>query len=265
LDSVRFTGGEPLVRAELPAMVRVAREVGIDDIAITTNGLLFKRKARELLDAGLKRVNFSMDAVTPAVFTTLTRGGQVEKVWEAIETALELGLGPVKINAVMIRTMNDSEVIPLAELSLKYPLEVRFLEYMHLDNSNPTLYQERFIPGHQTKATLEAHFGSLQPIQNDPSAPARVFQIPGAIGQIGFINPVTEAFCAKCSRLRLTSDKKLRPCLLTDLEMDIGWAFEAVNPVEALVDAVLQATDRKPAFGNTLPTLRERVMVGIGG
>ncbi|MDX2006734.1 MAG: GTP 3',8-cyclase MoaA [Meiothermus sp.] len=265
LESVRFTGGEPLVRKELPQMIEVAREVGIHDIAITTNGLLFKRKAKELVAAGLKRINLSMDSVTPEVFKTMTRGGQVEKVWEAIETAWELGLHPVKINAVMIRGMNEDEVIPLASLSLDKPLEVRFLEYMHLDNSNPEIYQQRFIAGSETRARIERHFGPLSTVDNDPSAPARVYQIPGAVGKIGFINPVAEPFCSKCSRLRLTSDKKIRPCLLTDLEMDINWAFQADNPVEALVDAILLATDRKPAFGNVLPTLRERVMVGIGG
>ncbi len=265
LESVRFTGGEPLVRKELPQMIAAASELGIHDIAITTNGLLFKRKAKELMSAGLKRLNLSMDAVTPEVFKRMTRGGQVEKVWDAIETAWELGLGPVKINAVMIRGMNEEEVIPLASLSLNKPLEVRFLEYMHLDNSNPELYHARFISGAETRARIEAHFGPLEKVDNDPTAPARVYKIPGAVGSIGFINPITEPFCSKCSRLRLTSDKKIRPCLLTDLEMDIAWAFEAPNPVEALVDAILLATDRKPAFGNTLPTLRERVMVGIGG
>ena len=265
LESVRFTGGEPLLRKELPQMITAASELGIRDIAITTNGLLFKRKAKELKSAGLKRLNLSMDAVTPEVFKRMTHGGQVEKVWEAIETAWELGLGPVKINAVMIRGMNEGEVIPLASLSLDKPLEVRFLEYMHLDNSSPELYRARFISGAETKAKIEAHFGPLEKVDNDPTAPARVYRIPGAVGRVGFINPVSQPFCANCSRLRLTADKKIRPCLLTDLEMDIAWAFEAPNPVEALVDAILLATNRKPAFGNTLPTLRERVMVGIGG
>lgn len=265
LEAVRFTGGEPLIRKELPQMIEVAREVGIPDIAITTNGLTFARKAHELKAAGLKRINLSMDSVTPEVFKTMTRGGDISRVWEAIETAWELGLGPVKINAVMIRGMNEDEVIPLASLTLDKPLEVRFLEYMHLDNSNPELYQQRFIAGAETKAKLEQRFGPLQKVENDPSAPARVYKIPGSVGTIGFINPIAEPFCSKCSRLRLTSDKKIRPCLLSDLEMDIAWAFEAENPVEALVDAILMATDKKPAFGNTLPHLRERVMVGIGG
>jgi len=266
LSAVRFTGGEPLVRKELPQMIERARLTeGIEDVAITTNGLLFARRAKELVSAGLSRVNISIDAITPEVFRALTRGGEVGRVWEAIETALELGLHPVKLNAVVIRGMNELEAVPLARLTLDRPLHMRFIEYMHLDNSDPEEYKRRFVPGRETRARIEEVFGPLEPVPHDPSSPARVYRIPGALGTVGFINPVTEPFCSSCSRLRLTSDKKLRPCLLTDLEMDIAWAFGAENPVEALVDAILIATNRKPAFGNTLPTLRERVMVGIGG
>ncbi|MCL4455036.1 MAG: GTP 3',8-cyclase MoaA [Deinococcus sp.] len=266
LEAVRFTGGEPLVRKELPQMIEAARDTeGIRDIAITTNALLFRRRAKELVAAGLQRVNISLDSATPEVFKAMTRGGDVGKVLDAIELSFELKLEPVKLNAVMIRGMNEGEVVPLAKLSLDRPLHVRFLEYMHLDNSNPEEYQRRFIAGAETKAKLEREFGPLEKVDSDPSAPARVYKIKGSVGTIGFINPVTEAFCSKCSRLRLTSDKAMRPCLLTDLEMDIAWAFEAQNPVEAITDAILLATDRKPAFGNTLPTLRERVMIGIGG
>lgn len=266
LSAVRFTGGEPLVRKELPKMVERARLTeGIEDVAITTNGLLFTRRAKELVAAGLNRVNISIDAITPEVFRALTRGGEVKRVWEAIEMALELGLHPVKLNAVVIRGMNELEAVPLAQLTLDRPLHMRFIEYMHLDNSDPEEYKKRFVSGRETRARIEEVFGPLEPVPHDPSSPARVFRIPRALGTVGFINPVTDPFCSNCSRLRLTSDKKLRPCLLTDLEMDIAWAFAAQNPVEALVDAILIATNRKPAFGSTLPTLRERVMVGIGG
>ena len=266
LSAVRFTGGEPLVRKELPQMIERARsKEGIEDVAITTNGLLFAKRAKELVQAGLNRVNISLDAITPEVFTRITRGGKVERVLQAIETALELGLHPVKLNAVVIRGMNEEEVVPLANLSLDRPLHMRYIEYMHLDNSDPEEYRRRFVSGKEIRARIEAVFGPLEPVPHDPTSPARVFRIPGAQGTLGFINPVTEPFCSNCSRLRLTSDKKLRPCLLTDLEMDISWAFAAEEPVEALVDAILIATNRKPAFGNTLPTLRKRVMLGIGG
>lgn len=266
LSAVRFTGGEPLVRKELPQMIERARsKEGIEDVAITTNGLLFAKRAKELVAAGLNRVNISLDAITPEVFTRITRGGRVERVLQAMETALELGLHPVKLNAVVIRGMNEEEVVPLASLSLDRPLHMRYIEYMHLDNSDPEEYRRRFVSGKEIRARIEEVFGPLEPIPHDPTSPARVYRIPGAQGTLGFINPVTEPFCSNCSRLRLTSDKKLRPCLLTDLEMDISWAFAAEEPVEALVDAILMATNRKPAFGNTLPTLRKRVMLGIGG
>lgn len=266
LSAVRFTGGEPLVRKELLQMIERARsKEGIEDVAITTNGLLFAKRAKELVAAGLNRVNISLDAITPEVFTRITRGGRVERVLQAMETALELGLHPVKLNAVVIRGMNEEEVVPLASLSLDRPLHMRYIEYMHLNNSDPEEYRRRFVSGKEIRARIEEVFGPLEPIPHDPTSPARVYRIPGAQGTLGFINPVTEPFCSNCSRLRLTSDKKLRPCLLTDLEMDISWAFAAEEPVEALVDAILMATNRKPAFGNTLPTLRKRVMLGIGG
>ncbi len=264
ISAVRFTGGEPLVRKELPRMVEKARGL-VEDVAITTNGLLFPRRAKELIEAGLNRINISLDALTPEVFTRITRGGRVERVLEAIDLALELGLHPVKVNAVVIRGMNEEEVVSLAGLSLEKPLHVRFIEYMHLDNSDPKEYQKRFVPGRETRARIEAAYGALEPVPHDPSSPARVYRIPGAPGTVGFINPVTEPFCSHCSRLRLTSDKKLRPCLLTDLELDIAWAFAAEDPVEALIDAILLATHRKPRSGSTLPRMRERVMLGIGG
>ncbi len=264
-ESVRFTGGEPLVRKELPEMIAAAREAGVEDIAVTTNATLLARRLPELLAAGLKRINISLDARDPEVFRRLTRGGEIEKVWEGIEAALEAGLHPVKLNAVVIRGENDGEIVPLAELTLKRPLHMRYIEYMHLNNAPFEEYRAQFVPGSEIRQRIEEAFGPLEPVPTDPSSPARVFKIPGAMGTLGFINPVSEPFCTNCSRLRLTSDKKLRPCLLTELELDIAWAFEAENPVEALLDAILMGTDQKPAFGNTLPTKRQRVMLGIGG
>ncbi len=265
VESVRFTGGEPLVRKELPAMIAAARAAGVEDVAITTNATALKKRLPDLLEAGLTRVNISLDARDPEVFRSLTRGGNVEDVWEGIHAALEAGLHPVKLNAVVIRGMNEGEVAPLAELTLNRPLHMRYIEYMHLNNAPFEEYKAQFVPGSEIKARVEAAFGALEPVPTDPSSPARVYRIPGATGTVGFINPVSEPFCSNCSRLRLTSDKKLRPCLLTELEIDIAWAFAAERPVEALVDAILIATDRKPAYGNTLPTQRQRVMLGIGG
>jgi len=266
MDAVRFTGGEPLVRRELPQMIEAAVATpGVRDVAITTNGSIFRKRHKDLVAAGLQRVNISLDAVDPEVFRQLTRGADIGAVLDAIDLSLELGLHPVKLNAVVIGGVNDGEVPALAEMSIGRPLHVRFIEYMHLNNAPAAEYRRQFISGAETRRRIEERFGPLQPVETDPSSPARVWQIAGAAGTVGFINSVSEPFCNHCSRLRLTSDKKIRPCLLTELEFDIAAAFAAADPVAALQEALLRAAGKKPEKGSTLPTLRQRVMLGIGG
>ncbi len=266
LDAARFTGGEPLLRKELPDMIaNAAATPGVKDIAVTTNGTLFRRRHRELLDAGLNRVNISLDALDPEVFRVATGGGDIEPVLDAIDLALELNLHPVKINAVLIRGVNDTELVKLARMSLDRPLHVRFIEYMHLNNAELEAYQRAFMPGSEVKALLERKFGELEVVPTDPSSPARVFKIAGSQGSLGFINPISEPFCGACSRMRLTADRKVRPCLLTDRELDANAAFDSANPVEALIDTLLEAAHRKGRMGDILPQIRERTMVAIGG
>jgi len=266
MDAVRFTGGEPLVRRELPQMIEAAATTpGVRDVAITTNGSIFRKRHKELVAAGLQRINISLDAVDPEVFRQLTRGAEISAVLDAIDLSLELGLHPVKLNAVVIGGVNDGEVPALAELSVDRPLHVRFIEYMHLNNAPFDEYRRQYVSGAETRRRIEERFGPLQPVETDPSSPARVWQIEGAAGTVGFINSVSEPFCSHCSRLRLTSDKKIRPCLLTELELDIAAAFAAADPVAALQEALLRAAGKKPEKGSTLPTLRQRVMLGIGG
>jgi GTP 3',8-cyclase len=266
LDAARFTGGEPLLRKELPLMMaNAAVTPGVKDIAVTTNGTLFRRRHKELLEAGLNRVNISLDALDADVFRTATGGGDVKPVLDAIDLALELNLHPVKINAVLIRGVNDSELVKLARMSLDRPLHVRFIEYMHLNNADLEVYQRAFMPGREVKALLEREFGTLEEVPTDPSSPARVFKIAGSHGSLGFINPISEPFCGACSRMRLTADRKVRPCLLTDRELDASEAFDGANPVEALIDVLLEAAHRKERMGDILPHIRERTMVAIGG
>jgi GTP 3',8-cyclase len=266
LDAARFTGGEPLLRKELPEMMaNAAKTPGIHDIAITTNGTLLRRRHRELLDAGLNRVNISIDALDPKVFAAATGGGDVGVVLDAIDLALELNLHPVKLNAVAMRGVNESEFVPLARLSIHQPLHMRFIEYMHLNNAELEAYTSAFLPGKTVRAQLEAEFGELEPVDTDPGSPARVFRIAGSVGTIGFINPISEPFCGTCSRMRLTADRKVRPCLLTDRELDAGPAFDGPEPIIGLIDVLLAAAHRKERMGDLLPHVRERTMVAIGG
>jgi GTP 3',8-cyclase len=266
LDAARFTGGEPLLRKELPQMMENAKNTpGIHDIAITTNGTLFRRRHKELLEAGLNRVNISIDALNPSIFRQATGGGDVGVVLDAIDLALELNLSPVKLNAVSMRGINDLELLALARLSLEQPLHVRFIEYMHLNNSDLESYNSAFLSGSTVKAMIEAEFGALETVPTDPSSPARVYKVVGSQGSLGFINPISEPFCGACSRMRLTADRKVRPCLLTDRELDASVAFQAPDPIAALVDVLLEAAHQKGRMGDLLPKIRERTMVAIGG
>jgi cyclic pyranopterin phosphate synthase len=266
LESVRFTGGEPLLRKELPQMIYNAKQTpGIHDGAITTNASLLKRRLPELLEAGMDRVNISLDAIDPQAFRLATGGGNVKQVWEGIMAVMEAGLKPVKLNAVVIRGVNDGELVRLARLTQELPIHVRYIEYMHLNNASAEDYRRAFMPGREIKAHLEAALGELMPVPTDPSAPARLFKVPGWQGAIGFINPVSEPFCGACSRMRLTSDARLRPCLLTDRELDLRAALAAPDPIPAIQEVFLVAAHRKVASGITTPVERPRTMVAIGG
>ncbi len=266
MRSVRFTGGEPLLRKELPEMIRFAKhEAQVPDVAMTTNASLLARRLDDLLEAGLDRVNISLDAVDPEVFTEATKGGTIDQVWEGIRAVEQAGLEPVKLNAVVVRGINDGEIGRLAELTRDKPYHVRFIEYMHLNNAEPNAWRQTFVAGSETRARVEAACGELVPVQTDPAAPARLFEVPGWAGKLGFINPVSEPFCGACSRMRLTSDAKLRPCLMTDREYDLRPALEAADSPAAICDAFLVAAHRKVASGITTPVMRPRTMVAIGG
>ncbi len=266
VTSVRFTGGEPLLRKDLPELVRIAkRELGIEDVAVTTNASALAQRLPSLLEAGLDRVNISIDALDPRVFAAATQGGDIRRVWDGIHAAEAAGLTPVKLNAVVMRGVNDVEVAGLARLAAEHPYHVRFIEYMHLNNADPTAYHAQFVPGAEIRGRVEAALGALEPVPTDPSAPAKLFTRPGWPGCVGFINPVSEPFCGACSRMRLTSDGMLRPCLLTDRELSLTAALVAEDPVAAVQDVFLVAAHRKVASGITAPTERQRTMVAIGG
>lgn len=267
VGSVRFTGGEPLLRRELPAMVALAkREHGIQDVAVTTNGSLLARRLPSLIEAGLDRVNISLDAAEAEAFRRATGGGTLDPVWRGIEAAEGAGLTPIKLNAVVVRGVNDDQLVPLARIARERAWHVRFIEYMHLNNADAEEWRGRFVSGAESRARIEAALGPLEPVPDeDPSAPARTYRVDGFAGRLGFIDPVSSPFCGACSRMRVTSDARLRPCLLNDREWDLRASLSAADPVAAVTDAFLSAAHRKVASGVTTAVHRPRTMVAIGG
>ncbi len=219
---VRLTGGEPLVRKGIVSFVaRLARLPGLEDLALTTNGTLLAPLGRELREAGLQRLNISLDTLDPVKYRWLTRGGELGAVLEGIEAALALGFAPVKINVVVLRGVNDTEWEDLAALSIERPLHVRFIELMPV-GASWSLAGEHFAPCAAVRARLEERFGRLIPAEGVAGAgPARYFRLPGALGTVGFITGVSDHFCATCNRVRLTADGKLRLCLHAQEEFDL--------------------------------------------
>lgn len=221
ITKVRITGGEPLVRKGLPDFLKKLSKINkIRDIAITTNGILLKKYLDELQNSGLKRLNISLDTLKPDKFKLITGGDYFHKVWAGIMAAYDKGIAPIKLNTVSLRGVNDDEIEDLAEITLKYPFHVRFIEYMPMGNSAVDINQQILIP--EIRHRIESRFGALEPVKRDIyDGPAKRFSIKGAKGEIGFISPVSSHFCRQCNRLRLTSKGMLRPCLLNKYEKDI--------------------------------------------
>ena len=260
---IRITGGEPLVRKGLVSFVRrVTGLSGLEDLALTTNGTLLAEVAEALKEAGLRRVNISLDTLRPERFEEITGRPYLSRVLRGIEKALEAGFSPVKINVVVIRGVNDDEIPELARLSLDRPLEVRFIEFMPVGEGS--LWDEsRFMPLEEIKERLRT-LGNLQPVSSYGGGPAKTFTLPGAQGKIGFISAMSHHFCDRCNRLRLTADGRLRPCLFSDLEIDIKALLRRPHSLEEVKATLQEAVRLKPI--NRLETkLPQRLMRSIGG
>ncbi len=233
IREIRLTGGEPLVRRNLADLVgMIAGIPGIEDISLTTNGVLLTDQALALKNAGLKRINVSLDTMDPEKYSKITRGGNIQRVFEGLQKAEDAGLDPIKINMVLLKGVNDGDIRQLAELSKDHRWEIRFIELMPVKNQqkwgegfpDP---EDMFLPVSQVKALLEPE--GLVPVEKKSgTGPAEIYAFPNARGTIGFINPLSESFCENCNRLRLTADGNLRPCLLSDVEVPLltdaqGW------------------------------------------
>jgi cyclic pyranopterin phosphate synthase len=264
----RLTGGEPTVRAHIVDLVRgITQTPGVRSLSMTTNGILLSRLARPLAEAGLQRVNVSLDTLDPEKFRRLTRWGKMEDVWEGIQAAEEAGLSPVKINAVVVQGYNTGDVVDLARLTLEHPWQVRFIEMMPFAGATD-LQINQVVTAEETQARIEAALGPLETVNNGKlDGEARLFHLPGALGDIGFISSVTQPFCASCNRARLTADGRLRLCLLREGEVDLLTPLRAGASLEDLRGLILEGIWNKP-WGHGLEEgviPLNRVMSEIGG
>jgi len=242
----RLTGGEPTIRPHLVDIVRAIKSFpGVEEVTMTTNALLLGRMADGLADAGLDRINVSLDTLNPERFKAMTRGGRFDMVWDGILAAERAGITPIKINTVVVRGQNEHEVAELARLTIDRPWQMRFLEIMPMEGVG-MVYDEGLVTSDETQARLEYEFGPLEHVASPPGDPARVWRIPGAAGTIGFISPISEPFCSTCNRVRLSADGKLRLCLLRADEVDLRDIVRSGGSEADLTGRIRSAIWRKP-------------------
>jgi len=242
---IRITGGEPLVRKNITYLVASLRALeGIEDISLTTNGILLEKYASALADAGLTRVNISLDTFRPDRYREITRGGDISPVMKGIDAAEAAGLLPVKINMVPMRHINDDEIVDFAGMTLRTSRHIRFIEFMPIGPGD-LWSADRYITTDELKKTVEG-MGPLFPVKLRRTGPARYFRFEGAPGVIGFISALTHHFCDECNRLRLTAEGKLRPCLFSDTEIDLKAALRKGAPDSEIERLLRLAIEVKP-------------------
>lgn len=268
IDKLRLTGGEPLLRRDLPALVRMLCKIpGIKDVGLTTNGLLLAPVAQSLFDAGLRRINISLDALDPDRFHQLARRDGLDLVLDGIQAAKKAGFDPVKINAVSIRGVTEHEVVPLARYARDEGLELRFIEYMPIGADH--WEREKVFFAHEILELIESQVGSLVPAKDyDPKAPAMDFDYADGGGRVGIIASVSRPFCLRCNRVRLTADGKLRNCLFALNEIDLKPLLRGDASPERIAELVRTNVWEKWE-GHEINTARfvkpERTMHSIGG
>ncbi len=277
MKKVRLTGGEPLLRKDLPDLVAEIRELpGIEDLSCTTNGFLLPEMAEPLARAGLTRINISLDTLKPDRFQRVTRRGSLEKVLDGIKAARAARLHPIKLNCVTMKGFNEDESADFAALTLEQDLHIRFIELMPMrwnldetpgefdafqahggrgllqirqasgDMLSDAEMRRLFVPASQSRLQIEDRFGLLEPAEVQTNGPARTYRIPGAEGTVGFISQITSDFCERCNRLRLTHDGFLRPCLMSDGELDLRTPLRAGARDEDIAALFRHTVQHKP-------------------
>ncbi|MDX1952736.1 MAG: GTP 3',8-cyclase MoaA [Verrucomicrobiota bacterium] len=227
INKVRLTGGEPLLRRGLEDLIaRISKLPGLDDLALTTNGFLFEEKGPALAEAGLRRISFSLDSLDRENFRKITGRDGLGSVLRSIQLARQLELTPIKVNAVIIRGINDQEIVPLAQFAMEQEIAMRFIEFMPLDSGRQWL-KELVVPGREIFERLSRAFEMEQVVPAHAAETARRWRVKGKAGEIGIIAPVTEPFCGACNRIRLTADGQVRTCLFSVVEHDIKWLLRS--------------------------------------
>lgn len=267
IRKVRITGGEPLVRkGTIELLNRLTRIPELEDVSLTTNGVLLASNARRIYDAGVRRINISLDSLDRKKFAHITGYDQFDKVWAGIRRAGEIGFTPIKINVVAMKGINDDEILDFGRLSLDHPFHIRFIEYMPIGNSRARSRDQILSPEIEK---MIATIGELIPVENSHNdGPARRYRLAGGLGEVGFISALSHHFCGRCNRLRLTADGKLRACLLSDHHEPLKEVLRNGGSDEQLAEifrtAVRHKATKHQLSPNGVTTVKDQ-MQGIGG
>jgi len=249
ISKVRITGGEPLVRKGVYGFLkRLTKIEGLFDISLTTNGVFLKDNINKIKSAGIKRINISLDTLNRKKYRKITGYDFFDQVWEGIELAHKMGFDPVKLNVVPLKGINDDELTDIAALSIDYPFHIRFIEYMPMGTNQMESDHHLLFP--EIKKRID-QFGKLIPVEKDMNdGPAERFKFESAKGEIGFIRPISQHFCSTCNRLRLTASGQLRPCLMSDVQVDLKTPLRKGCSDAELAEVFLQAVRLKPLGHN---------------
>lgn len=265
---IRLTGGEPLMRKELHRLIAMLKVIpGIDNIALTTNGYFLKEQAKALAAAGLDRINVSLDALDPRIFAEMARRDYFHQTWEGIEEAERAGIAPIKLNVVLVRGVNDGEILKFAHLARSRPFFVRFIEFMPIGMDDGWT-MEKVVPTHEVLETINRYASLVPAPSSNGKVPAERYIFSDGKGEIGFISSVSRPFCADCDRVRITSDGKFRTCLFSLVETDLRAMLRHNASDEAIAETLVRAVWKKeeghlinrPGFVRP-----ERTMSQIGG
>ncbi|UCE18944.1 MAG: GTP 3',8-cyclase MoaA [Gemmatimonadota bacterium] len=264
IRKVRITGGEPLVRRDVISLITSLNQIsGLEEITLTTNGVCISEFAPDLKAAGISRINISLDTLSREKFTRITRRDDLDSVLRGIDTVLQMGFEPVKINVVAMKGLNDDEIADFGKLTIDRSLHVRFIEFMSLGGF-ARKHSSYFFPADMVQKRLE-RVGPLEPVNPiKGNGPARYFTYPNALGTVGLISPLSHGFCEMCNRLRVTADGKLRPCLLSDVELDVKRVLRMNGGKEAVSNLFQQAMVQK-TFKLEMNNSNHRFMRSIGG